>query len=255
MSYLATLLRQPPGASHPSILSRLRTPSQERQDREQAHFITLSRTSTSSSNTGPPSRSRSAPPTSNKVATSNGSCTDTIVCSSRSINVENLYTLKTAGKKASRDYFFRRFSRIHAGHKAREGALCCTDGDCVEHLDDDDDATLITESDAIPLHHHPIDEEGMGMLTVEDETKQRPNGPKKILEHIPGFSDDEDDSAQPSPLSPPPSPQSPTFWGLRARPYLPEFVIEEEPRTILHHTHLTPPPRRGRRKSGNRSRL
>ncbi|CAA7271090.1 unnamed protein product [Cyclocybe aegerita] len=253
MSYLATLLRQPPGTSHPSIPSCSRTPSLERQDREQqAHFITLSRTSTSSSNTGPPSRSRSAPPIPNKVATSNGSCMDTIVCSPHSVNVENLYTLKTAGKKASKDSFFRRFSRIHASHKTHDGVSCCIDGDCAEHFDDD--ATLITESDPIPLHHHPIDEEGMGMLAVEDETQQRPNRPKKILEHIPGFSDDEDESAQPSTLPPPPSLRPPTFWGLRARPYLPEFIIEEEPRTIVHHTHLTPPPRRGRQ-SGNRSRL
>lgn len=112
---------------------------------------------------------------------------------------------------------------------------------------EDDEATLVSSSDA----HLCQDSRDAKEKLFKDS---QPNPPisiihRRILDHIPGFSDDESDDvtrvavSSPRRLSPrarTPTPPS-RCWGVRGTTHI-EFEVVQEERTIPANTALRPPP-------------
>ncbi|KAF8967292.1 hypothetical protein BDZ97DRAFT_2073643 [Flammula alnicola] len=121
---------------------------------------------------------------------------------------------------------------------------------------DADDATLV--SDSADLNHGGVER---NWLKEEEKEHEQPSImlSRKILDYIPGFSDDEDEDADdgihaginssdtPRTISRAASTNSEgsplQYWGLRRSRYSPKIDhLSSENRTIVHDTPLDPPP-------------
>ncbi|KIM48537.1 hypothetical protein M413DRAFT_5966 [Hebeloma cylindrosporum] len=113
---------------------------------------------------------------------------------------------------------------------------------------EDDEATLVSSSEAHVCQDSRDSSDGLVLF--------KDNGPKhpislihrRILDHIPGFSDDEGDDVHDIPSTAPrrrsrtrtPTPPS-RCWGMRGTAHI-EFEVTQEERAIISNTALKPPP-------------